>query len=76
MSQQVFNMDQTNFAAESLKSTIVTVDAMKQATKDLKQTQKKLNIDKIEVTFVFISDVAWWNGRFIRRCFFDSRCFG
>eukprot|EP00735_Rhodelphis_limneticus_P007451 TRINITY_DN19_c0_g1::TRINITY_DN19_c0_g1_i1::g.14750::m.14750 TRINITY_DN19_c0_g1::TRINITY_DN19_c0_g1_i1::g.14750 ORF type:complete len:223 (+),score=53.64,sp/Q9FMC5/VP602_ARATH/47.60/1e-57,Snf7/PF03357.16/3.5e-46,Cytochrom_B562/PF07361.6/5.8e+02,Cytochrom_B562/PF07361.6/0.003,Prefoldin_2/PF01920.15/0.024,Prefoldin_2/PF01920.15/4.8e+03,Sugarporin_N/PF11471.3/0.095,Sugarporin_N/PF11471.3/8e+03,Sugarporin_N/PF11471.3/4.2e+03,Striatin/PF08232.7/2.8,Striatin/PF08232.7/5.4e+02,Vps4_C/PF09336.5/1.6e+03, len=46
--QQAFNMDQTRFATESLKETIVTVDTMKQAAKDMKKTMKKIKIEDVE----------------------------
>jgi charged multivesicular body protein 5 len=50
--QQSFNMEQTNFATENLKNTLVTVDAMKTGAKEMKQQYKKLTqgggIDKIE----------------------------
>ena len=46
--QQAFNMEQTSFATENLKNTVTTVNAMKQANKQLKKQYKKVNIDKIE----------------------------
>lgn len=49
MMQQSFNMEQTNFATESVKDTLVTVGAMKAATKEMKSTLRQMNIDKIEV---------------------------
>lgn len=49
MMQQSFNMEQTNFATESVKDTVSVVQAMKSASKEMKTTMKKLNIDKIEV---------------------------
>jgi charged multivesicular body protein 5 len=45
---QAFNIDQTNFAIETVKSTQVTVAAMKEASKLLKVENKKLNISEIE----------------------------
>jgi len=48
--QQSFNMEQTSFATENLKNTVTTVNAMKQANKQLKKQYKKVNIDKIEVS--------------------------
>ncbi|EPZ30933.1 Snf7 domain-containing protein [Rozella allomycis CSF55] len=48
MMQQSFNMDQTNFALESMKSTVTTVDAMKIAAKEMKTQFKAINIDKID----------------------------
>lgn len=41
---------QTNFAMESVKDTMTTVDAMKAAHKSLKSEVKKINIDKVEVS--------------------------
>ena len=52
--QQSFNMEQTSFATENLKNTVTTVNAMKQANKQLKKQYKKVNIDKIEVSAIFI----------------------
>lgn len=49
MMQQSFNMEQTNFATESVKDTLVTVNAMKTATKEMKASLRQLDIDKIEV---------------------------
>ncbi|KXN64542.1 hypothetical protein CONCODRAFT_45215 [Conidiobolus coronatus NRRL 28638] len=46
--QQVFNMEQTNFATENLKNTQVTVEAMREANKEMKKSFKNVNIDKIE----------------------------
>eukprot|EP00128_Syssomonas_multiformis_P012808 Colp12_sorted_trinity150504_noHs@20743 len=46
--QQSFNMEQANFATQTLKDTIVTVDAMKTGVKEMKAQYKKVNIDKIE----------------------------
>ncbi|KAK9830504.1 hypothetical protein WJX72_012115 [[Myrmecia] bisecta] len=47
---QQFNMEQTSFALESMKDSVQTVQAMKAAGKELKQTfkSKELNIDSIE----------------------------
>lgn len=57
MMQQSFNMEQTNFATESVKDTLVTVSAMKAATKDLKSSLRQMDIDKIEVIREFIKIV-------------------
>lgn len=46
--QQSFNMEQTHMVTENLKNTMVTVDAMQTANKELKSQYKKVNIDKIE----------------------------
>ncbi|KAI9090805.1 Snf7 family [Phlyctochytrium arcticum] len=48
LTQQSFNMEQGNMALDNLKNTIVTVDAMKFANKELKGQYKKINLDKIE----------------------------
>mmetsp|Transcript_21324 Transcript_21324/g.19402 ORF Transcript_21324/g.19402 Transcript_21324/m.19402 type:complete len:220 (-) Transcript_21324:52-711(-) len=45
---QQFNIDQTSFAIETIKSTHITVAAMKEANKTLKVETKKLNISEIE----------------------------
>ena len=39
-------------ATENLKNTLVTVDAMKVANKELKNQYKKINIDKVEVRYI------------------------
>merc|ERR1712014_553709 len=48
MANTSFNMDQTNFAIQSMKDTQVTVSAMKAGMKEMKKETKKLNIGKIE----------------------------
>ncbi|KOS14676.1 vps60 involved in vacuolar protein sorting [Malassezia pachydermatis] len=48
LTQQSFNMEQSMMATENLRNTMATVDAMKQANKDLRRTYGNLNIDKIE----------------------------
>merc|ERR1711976_327686 len=48
MANTSFNMDQTNFAIQSIKDTQVTVSAMKAGMKEMKKETKKLNIGKIE----------------------------
>ncbi len=48
---QAFNMEQTNYATQSLKDTKTTVNAMKQGVKEMKREFKNVNIDKIEVRF-------------------------
>lgn len=49
MMQQSFNMEQTNFATESVKDTVTVVQAMKAASKDMKKTMRKLDVSQIEV---------------------------
>lgn len=45
---QSFNMEQANFAAQSLKDTQATVAAMKDGVGQMKKEFKKINIEKIE----------------------------
>lgn len=47
--QQSFNMEQTNYATQTLKDTQATVSAMKTGMKEMKREFKKINIDEIEV---------------------------
>lgn len=49
LTQQTFNMESAALATENLRNTMVTVDAMKQANKELKKQYGKFDIDKIEV---------------------------
>lgn len=49
LTQQTFNMESAALATENLRNTMATVDAMKQANKELKKQYGKLDIDKIEV---------------------------
>ncbi|KAI8909585.1 Snf7 family, partial [Gorgonomyces haynaldii] len=46
--QQSFNMEQASMATENLKNTMITLDAMKTANKELKKQYKNINVDKIE----------------------------
>ncbi|KAJ3400889.1 hypothetical protein CcCBS67573_g07426 [Chytriomyces confervae] len=46
--QQAFNMEQASMTTENLKNTIVTVDAMRTANKEMKAQYKKIDIDKVE----------------------------
>jgi len=57
MMQQSFNMEQTNYSIQSLKDTQTTVSAMKTGLKEIKKEHKKINIDKIEVSFYFLFHV-------------------
>ncbi|KAL7753653.1 Vacuolar protein-sorting-associated protein 60 [Sorochytrium milnesiophthora] len=45
---QSFNMEQANMATENLRNTVVTLDAMTMANKELKKQYKKVDIDKID----------------------------
>ena len=59
LTQQTFNMESAALATENLRNTMATVDAMKQANKELKKQYGKFDIDKIEVCFPFFwEDVA------------------
>lgn len=46
--QQAFNMEQANFACQTLKDTHATVAAMKTGVKEMQKEFKKINIDDIE----------------------------
>ena len=56
---QAFNMEQTNYATQSLKDTKTTVNAMKQGVKEMKKEFKNINIEKIEVSNRFYKVLAW-----------------
>lgn len=45
---QSFNMEQASMASDNLKNTMITLDAMQLANKELKKQYKNVNIDKIE----------------------------
>lgn len=47
---QSFNMEQANYATQTLKDTQNTVAAMKHGAKAMQQEFKKINIDSIEVS--------------------------
>jgi len=48
MMQQSFNMEQSNYALQTMKDTQTTVSAMKIGLTQMKKEYKKINIDKIE----------------------------
>lgn len=48
LANQQFNLDQTNFAIETVKNTQITVAAMKDASKTLKKEQKKISLAELE----------------------------
>ena len=50
LTQQTFNMESAALATENLRNTMATVDAMKQANKELRKQYGKIDIDKIEVS--------------------------
>lgn len=47
--QQSFNMEQANYATQTLKDTQTTINAMKTGMKQMQKEFKKVNIDEIEV---------------------------
>lgn len=48
MRNQSFNLEQSNYAIQSMKDTKTTVDAMKIGVKQFKKEYKNVNIDQIE----------------------------
>ncbi|KAH9948360.1 vacuolar protein sorting-associated protein 60 [Amylocystis lapponica] len=48
LTQQTFNMESASLATDNLRNTMATVDAMKQANKELRKQYGKIDIDKIE----------------------------
>ncbi|KAF2200310.1 charged multivesicular body protein-like protein 5 [Delitschia confertaspora ATCC 74209] len=48
LQQQSWNMEQAGMMQDNLKNTMVTVDAMKTTTKELRKQYGKIDIDKIE----------------------------
>lgn len=48
LSNQSFNMEQSNFAIQSMKDNQVTVNAMKSGLRTMQKEYKKLDIDKID----------------------------
>ncbi len=53
MMQQSFNLDQASFATQSVKDTMVQVQAMKGASEALKSQMKDISVDDIAVAFSF-----------------------
>lgn len=51
--QQAFNMEQAQYATQTLKDTQSTVVAMKQGVKSMQKEFKQINIDDIEVSLHF-----------------------
>lgn len=49
--QQAFNMEQTNYATQTLKDTQTTVIAMKDGVRQMQREFKNIKIDSIEVNF-------------------------
>jgi charged multivesicular body protein 5 len=54
LTQQTFNIESTALATENLRNTMVTLDAMSQANKELRKQYGKIDIGKIEVRPPFI----------------------
>lgn len=52
-------MEQANYAHQTLKDTHATVSAMKDGVKQMKKEFKKINIEEIDVCFVFIIRIAY-----------------
>lgn len=52
LTQQTFNIESTALATENLRNTMVTLDAMSQANKELRKQYGKIDIGKIEVRLV------------------------
>ena len=50
LDNQSFNLEQSNYAIQTLKDTKTTVDAMKVGVKQFKKEYKNVNLDKIEVS--------------------------
>ncbi|KAI8620210.1 Snf7 family, partial [Chytriomyces sp. MP71] len=48
LTAQAWNMEQASMTTENLKNTVVTVDAMKAANKEMKAQYKKINLDAVE----------------------------
>ncbi|KAF8489460.1 vacuolar protein sorting-associated protein 60 [Russula emetica] len=48
LTQQTFNIESTALATENLRNTMVTLDAMSQANKELRKQYGKIDIGKIE----------------------------
>jgi charged multivesicular body protein 5 len=51
--QQAFNMEQANYATQTLKDTQATVVAMKEGVKQMQKEFKNINIDQIEVRKIY-----------------------
>jgi charged multivesicular body protein 5 len=49
LTQQSFNIESTALATENLRNTMVTLDAMSQANKELRKQYGKIDVGKIEV---------------------------
>jgi len=56
--QQAFNMEQANYATQTLKDTQATVVAMKEGVKQMQKEFKNINIDQIEVRKMYYFVIA------------------
>lgn len=63
---QSFNMEQANYAHQTLKDTHATVAAMKDGVKQMKKEFKKINIEEIDVSILL--------KRFVQEKFVNSNC--
>ncbi|RKP39241.1 Snf7 family [Dimargaris cristalligena] len=48
LQQQIFNMEQAQFATDNIRNTMTTFEAMQESNKALKKQYKNIDIDKIE----------------------------
>ncbi|KAJ1652282.1 Vacuolar protein-sorting-associated protein 60 [Dispira simplex] len=48
LQQQIFNMEQAQFATDNIRNTMTTYEAMKESNKTLKKQYKDVDLDKIE----------------------------
>ena len=53
LTQQSFNMENAAMMTENLRNTMATVNAMQVANKELRKQYGKIDVDKIEVKFVY-----------------------
>jgi len=57
LTQQTFNMESAALATDNLRNTMATVDAMKQANKEMRKQYGKIDIDKIETMHYDMEDL-------------------
>jgi charged multivesicular body protein 5 len=53
LTQQSFNMENAAMMTENLRNTMATVNAMQVANKEMRKQYGKIDLDKIEVRFVY-----------------------
>jgi charged multivesicular body protein 5 len=58
LTQQSFNMENAAMMTENLRNTMATVNAMQVANKELRKQYGKIDVDKIEVRFVYSSQMS------------------